>query len=75
MDRFVSLKAFVAVVNAGSFAAAAGKLGLSRAMTTKHIQTLEEQLGARLLNREKMKSRSGLEEPGVETSHCPRNKI
>jgi DNA-binding transcriptional LysR family regulator len=51
MDRFVSLKAFVAVVNAGSFAAAAGKLGLSRAMTTKHIQTLEEQLGARLLNR------------------------
>ncbi len=51
MDRFVSLKAFVAVVNTGSFAAAAAKLGLSRAMTTKHIQTLEEALGARLLNR------------------------
>jgi DNA-binding transcriptional LysR family regulator len=51
MDRFVSLKAFVAVVNAGSFARAAAKLGLSRAMTTKHIQTLEENLGARLLNR------------------------
>ncbi|MCZ8313118.1 MAG: LysR family transcriptional regulator [Magnetospirillum sp.] len=51
MDRFVSLKAFVAVVNTGSFAAAAAKLGLSRAMTTKHIQTLEETLGARLLNR------------------------
>jgi DNA-binding transcriptional LysR family regulator len=51
MDRFVSLRAFVAVVNTGSFAAAAAKLGLSRAMTTKHIQTLEETLGARLLNR------------------------
>ncbi len=51
MDRFVSLRTFVAVVNGGSFANAARKLGLSRAMATKHIQTLEERLGARLLNR------------------------
>lgn len=51
MDRFVTLRTFVSVVNGGSFANAARKLGLSRAMATKHIQTLEERLGVRLLNR------------------------
>ncbi|MBL8806531.1 MAG: LysR family transcriptional regulator [Rhodospirillales bacterium] len=51
MDRFVTLRTFVSVVNGGSFANAARKLGLSRAMATKHIQTLEEHLGVRLLNR------------------------
>ncbi len=46
MDRFVSLRTFVAVVNGGSFANASRKLGLSRAMATKHIQTLEERVRA-----------------------------
>ncbi|MFM7345954.1 MAG: LysR family transcriptional regulator [Tagaea sp.] len=51
MDKFAALRTFVAVVNTGSFARAAAKLGLSRAMATKHVQTLEADLGARLLNR------------------------
>jgi DNA-binding transcriptional LysR family regulator len=51
MDRFQSLRAFVAVVNAGSFARAAERLGLSRAMMSKHVQQLEDRLGARLLQR------------------------
>jgi DNA-binding transcriptional LysR family regulator len=37
--------------HAGSFAAAARHFGMSAAMVSKHVQTLEEHLGARLLNR------------------------
>jgi DNA-binding transcriptional LysR family regulator len=42
---------FVKVVDAGSLAAAARHFGMSAAMVSKHVQTLEEHLGARLLNR------------------------
>jgi DNA-binding transcriptional LysR family regulator len=42
---------FVKVVDAGSFAAAARHFGVSAAMVSKHLQTLEEHLGAQLLNR------------------------
>ena len=45
MDKFAALRTFVAVVNTGSFARASEKLGMSRAMTTKHVQTLEAELG------------------------------
>ena len=51
MDRFTGMKIFVKVVDAGSFAAAARHFGMSAAMVSKHVQTLEEHLGARLLNR------------------------
>jgi DNA-binding transcriptional LysR family regulator len=51
MDLFASMKMYVAVVDGGSFAAAADKLGISRAMASKQIQKLEEHLGTRLLNR------------------------
>lgn len=51
MDRLTSLEVFVKVVERESFAAAARELGLSPAMVSKHIQALEERLGARLLNR------------------------
>lgn len=51
MDKFAALRTYVAVVGTGSFSRAAEKLGLSRAMATKHVQTLEEELGARLINR------------------------
>jgi DNA-binding transcriptional LysR family regulator len=51
LDRFATLEAFVAVARSGSFARAAEKLGLSRAMVSKHIQALEARLGTRLLNR------------------------
>ncbi|MGO8916713.1 MAG: LysR family transcriptional regulator [Stellaceae bacterium] len=51
MDRLTSLEVFVKVVESQSFAAAAREVGLSPAMVSKHIQALEERLGARLLNR------------------------
>ena len=51
MDRFTGMTIFVKVVDAGSFAAAARHFGMSAAMVSKHVQTLEEHLGARLLNR------------------------
>jgi DNA-binding transcriptional LysR family regulator len=51
MDLFSSMRMYVAVVDGGSFAAAADKLDISRAMASKQIQKLEEHLGTRLLNR------------------------
>jgi DNA-binding transcriptional LysR family regulator len=51
MDLLASMTMYVAVVDGGSFAAAAGKLGVSRAMVSKQMQKLEEHLGTRLMNR------------------------
>lgn len=51
MDMLSAMKMYVAVVDGGSFAAAAGRLDISRAMASKQIQKLEEHLGTRLLNR------------------------
>jgi DNA-binding transcriptional LysR family regulator len=51
MDLFASMKMYVAVVDSGSFAAAANKLAISRAMASKQIQQQEGHLGTRLLNR------------------------
>jgi DNA-binding transcriptional LysR family regulator len=51
MDLFGSMKMYMAVVEGGSFAAAANKLDISRAMVSKQIQKLEEHLGTRLMNR------------------------
>jgi len=45
------MAAFVRAVDLGSFAAAADSLGLSAPMVGKHVQFLEDRLGARLLNR------------------------
>ncbi len=51
MDRMTGMVTFVKVVEAGGFAAAGRKLGISASTVTTQIQTLEERLGARLLNR------------------------
>lgn len=51
MDRLTNLEVFVKVVESSSFAAAARYFGMSPAMVSKHVQALEERLGARLLNR------------------------
>jgi len=51
MDRLENARVFVAVVESGGFTAAAERLGLSRAAASKHVQQLEERLGARLLER------------------------
>lgn len=51
MDKLTSMRVFTKVAKAGSFAAAAKELGLSRAMATKHVMQLENGLQIRLLNR------------------------
>lgn len=51
MDKLRSMEVFVAVVDAGSFTAAAGQFGISPVMVGKHIGQLEQRLGARLLSR------------------------
>lgn len=51
MDLLASMRMYVAVVDGGSFAAAADRLGVSRAMVSKQVQKLEEHLGTRLMNR------------------------
>jgi len=50
-SEFAELKAFVAVVERGSFAKAADHLGLSRSALSQIIRQLESRLGVRLLNR------------------------
>ncbi|RQH04734.1 LysR family transcriptional regulator [Paraburkholderia dinghuensis] len=51
MDTLVSMKVFRQVVESGSFVGAAERMNLSAAMASKHVAHLEQQLGARLLNR------------------------
>jgi DNA-binding transcriptional LysR family regulator len=51
MDQLSLLRTFAAVAEAGQFAKAADRLGLSRAMASKHVMDLEAHLGARLFNR------------------------
>lgn len=51
MDKLRSMEVFVAVVDAGSFTAAAAQCDISPVMVGKHIQFLESLLGARLLTR------------------------
>ena len=51
MDKVASLRAFVKVVESGSFAEAGRQLRLSRSAISKYIADLEESLGVQLLNR------------------------
>ncbi|RFU47207.1 LysR family transcriptional regulator [Paraburkholderia sp. DHOC27] len=51
MDTLISMKVFRHVVEAGSFVGAAERMEMSAAMASKHVMHLEQQLGARLLNR------------------------
>src|SRR5579871_40347 len=51
MDTLVSIRVFCAVAELKSFASAASRLGLSTAMTSKHVMHLENRLQTRLLNR------------------------
>jgi DNA-binding transcriptional LysR family regulator len=50
-DKLRSMQVFTTAATAGSFAAAAQELGLSPVMVGKHVQALEQQLGARLIER------------------------
>lgn len=51
MDKLTSMRVFARVAKMGSFSAAADELGISKAMASKHITSLENKLGVRLLNR------------------------
>lgn len=50
-DRFDAMAAFVAVADAGGFAPAARRLGLSPSAVTRLVAALEDRLGLRLLQR------------------------
>ena len=51
MDRFLEMKTFNTVVEAGSFVKAADVLNLSKAAVSRHVVELEKRLGIRLLHR------------------------
>jgi DNA-binding transcriptional LysR family regulator len=51
MDRFAAMTSFVKVVENGGFSAAARRLDISTSIVTTHVQSLEDLLGVRLLNR------------------------
>jgi DNA-binding transcriptional LysR family regulator len=51
MDRFASITAFVRVAESNGFSAAARRLKLSKATVSGQVQSLEDALGVRLLNR------------------------
>jgi DNA-binding transcriptional LysR family regulator len=51
MDKFESIKAFTQVVEAGGFAAAARKMGVSRSAVNKLVINLEQALQTQLLHR------------------------
>lgn len=51
MDKLRQMQAFVAVVQAGSFVAAADRLDTSKALVSRLVLELEANLGTRLLNR------------------------
>jgi len=51
MDRLLSMEAFLRVVDAGSFSAAARQWGRSKAVVSKYVNALEAHLGVELLRR------------------------
>ncbi len=51
MDTLTRMRVFVQVVESGGFSAAARALGRSKALVSKYVRELEDELGARLLNR------------------------
>lgn len=69
MKYLRSVAAFVKVVSAGSFSAAAVALGVSPAAVSKSVQNLERELGIRLLNRSTRRL-SLTEEGRVFFEHC-----
>ena len=70
LDHFVTLETFIAVARSGSFARAAEKLGLSRAMVSKHVQALEKRLATRLIHRTTRHCREPIHPSGSQSTCC-----
>ncbi|MFB2550279.1 LysR family transcriptional regulator [Ensifer soli] len=51
MDTLTRMRAFIDVVDAEGFSAAARRIGRSKALLSKYVRELEDELGALLLNR------------------------
>ena len=51
LDRVSGMEVFAKVASQGSFSAAARALGMSQSMATKHVDAIEDRLGARLFQR------------------------
>ena len=51
MDKLQAMQLFARVVESGSYTAAAEQMDISRALASKLVQALEDQLGVRLLHR------------------------
>lgn len=51
MDTITRMKAFIEVVDSGSYSAAARKIGRSKALMSKYVRELEDELGTLLINR------------------------
>src|SRR6476620_4585063 len=51
MDTLTRIRAFIDVVEAEGFSAASRKVGRSKALLSKYVRELEDELGALLLNR------------------------
>lgn len=51
MDKFLEMRVFSAVVEAGSFTGATRALDMSKAAVSRYVAELEERLGVRLLHR------------------------
>ncbi|MHA2937258.1 LysR family transcriptional regulator [Vibrio sp. RC27] len=51
MDTIDGMRTMVAVIETGSFTAAAERLGISKSLTSKYVNQVEKQIGAKLFNR------------------------
>lgn len=72
MDKFSELKAFVSVVELGSFSAAADQLCMTKSSISKKVSALERRLSVKLLNR--TTRRLSITEPG-KVYYCKVKKI
>jgi len=51
MDQITALRVFIAIAEEGSFSGAAQALSMSKSAVSKYVSSLEDRLGAKLLNR------------------------
>lgn len=72
-EDFSAIPVFVAVVECGSFSAAALKLGMTKSAVSKRISVLEDNIGVRLFNRTTRKLT--LTEAGERFSDYARNSL